>query len=285
MAVRPLAADDPRRAKFNSHASASSKVEIHTGELSDSYLGLSKQKLDELCSEVDVIIHSGASRSFWDSYEDLRRVNVGSTKEVIRIAATARNRHGKQVAIHFLSTGSRELAAGPGDGSAGYLASKWVSERVLEKASEQLGFPVILHRMDPTVSQESKVSAAEENMYAEFVRFCEELGAIPSKDLWTGKWDLAPVTEISDKVTSEALSCLHEACSVKRTAIEATLSMDMGEVLRRLEGFRSENFSFEEVPGHKWLGRAKLAGLTYQVISMNVAAQNYEGQVVGVVRR
>lgn len=92
VAVRDRPADSPKQVP------SSPKIISHTGDLSVPRLGLSVDEFRTLSSEVDVILHFGGVRSFWDNYHVLRASNVHSTKELIKLAAPRR------VSIHYIST-------------------------------------------------------------------------------------------------------------------------------------------------------------------------------------
>lgn len=108
---------------------------------------------------MDAIIHLGGARSFWDHYHTLRDANVYSTRELIRLAAP------RQVPIHYISTmgvlprqevdaiaapaSSAARYISPVDGTNGYVATRWASERMLERAGEVLGVPSTIYRFVP----------------------------------------------------------------------------------------------------------------------------------------
>ncbi|KAI4148036.1 MAG: hypothetical protein LQ341_001680 [Variospora aurantia] len=89
LAVRPSSAH-----KFSPHR----KIVVHNGDLSSPLLGLAESVFHTLASEADVILHLGATRSFWDNYQTLRPVNVVPTLELIKLAAPRR------VPIHYISS-------------------------------------------------------------------------------------------------------------------------------------------------------------------------------------
>ncbi|KAF3768882.1 hypothetical protein M406DRAFT_10616, partial [Cryphonectria parasitica EP155] len=141
-------------------AATGSKVVSYNGDLTLPRLGLSEPTFTALSNEVDVILHMGAARSFWDNYHTLRPTNTSATRELVRLAAARR------IPIHFTSSAgvlaqaqgnipcnaTPASAAGnipPTDGSNGYVASKWASERILERAAEAWGLPVLIHRFTP----------------------------------------------------------------------------------------------------------------------------------------
>lgn len=103
-----------------------------------------------------IIIHSGANHSFWDYYQQLRLLDLASTKKLVRLASS------RKIPIHFISSGgvlqlsdnitnatSMASCNSPVDGCMGYVAFKWSSEPYFEDASKALGIPVHTQRADP----------------------------------------------------------------------------------------------------------------------------------------
>ncbi|KAE8149917.1 hypothetical protein BDV25DRAFT_120086 [Aspergillus avenaceus] len=140
---------------------ASSKVVVHTGDLAAKRLGLSETEAKEIFSSAAAIIHNGAEVSHMKSYHSLRTTNVGSTRQLLELAL----RHSIDSGVptppfHYVSTAGvghlpgtlsfpeKSVAPFPPavDGSDGYVAAKWASERILGHASEKLGVPVFIHR-------------------------------------------------------------------------------------------------------------------------------------------
>lgn len=147
---------------------AKAKVHAHGGDLKQPRIGLSEEDARRIFAVADCIIHNGAEVSHMQSYHSLRLPNVTSTKVLAAISAAS----GRRIPIHLISTvqvgvfltqGGQETdgvefhetsVAGnppPLDGSAeGYPASKWVSERFLERLAEETKangqWPVCVHR-------------------------------------------------------------------------------------------------------------------------------------------
>ena len=140
---------------------ASTKVAVHTGDLAAERLGLSVSQAKEIFSCAAAIIHNGAEVSHMKSYHSLRKTNVDSTRQLVDLALRSSIDAGVPTpAFHYVSTAGVGHLPGtpsfpeesvspfppPVDGSDGYVAAKWASERILEQASEQLGLPVFIHR-------------------------------------------------------------------------------------------------------------------------------------------
>lgn len=225
-------AEDHSQAKSRLPSSirANAKITVHHGDLGHPLLGLPQAVFSELTDSADLIIHSGARRSFWDSYYSLRDTNVASTRTLLHLAAPRR------IPIHFLSTSGVLLLSDatnpyltpqttattttttitttkppsllpsppPTDGSDGYVASKWASEALLERAARALRLPVAVHRFTPWAGAvaaapanngaggllgrlaEGPGAAALEDLLAPTAA----LGALPERSTWEGRFDV-----------------------------------------------------------------------------------------------
>lgn len=67
----------------------SSKIIAHVGDLTSPLLGLTEDEFLALSGAVDVVLHLGAAKSFWDPYHVLKTSNVNSTKELIKLVSYA----------------------------------------------------------------------------------------------------------------------------------------------------------------------------------------------------
>jgi thioester reductase-like protein len=122
------------------------------GDLGAPLLGMPEDTFDRLTREVDVIIHAGAAVNLIYPYEALKTVNVGGTREVLRLAC-----RGGAKPVHHISTNG---IFPPGEGTCredadldamadaredGYGRSKWVAEKLVWEAAER-GLPVCVYR-------------------------------------------------------------------------------------------------------------------------------------------
>jgi len=69
------------------------------GDLSQPFLGLSRQVFDHLANQINVIYHNGASVNFIYPYSKLKAINVLGTQEVLRLASC-----NEVKPVHFVST-------------------------------------------------------------------------------------------------------------------------------------------------------------------------------------
>ena len=256
--------DSIEHAKSRISLSSSPKVVVHSGDLSSPHLGLSQEMVDHLTREIDIIIHSGATRSFWDSYYELRATNVSSTSELVRLAAP------KGVPIHFLSTrgvlllnssinadAEASVAAFCPlvDGSEGYVASKWASEVLLEKAAHEVGVPVTIHRFTPrtTPNLDEINRAALEDLVESTLR----LGKLPARSTWGGRIDVLHTERTARRIYT---SDFEERIKFVHHQGEACLSP--AELFDFLEEKLGERVS-ERLGLLEWVGAIKRTGYNW----------------------
>lgn len=163
----------------------SDKIFVHYRDLSLSRLGLTEETFASLLMRGDVIIHNGADVSFLKSYSSLKKSNVGSTSELIRLSAP------RQIPIHFISSAGVAEFVPPEllplknisvtvypltkGGVHGYQAAKWVSERLLEAASEKHGMKVDIHRPTGIIRDH----ASNTDIIANFLQYSRAISAAP----------------------------------------------------------------------------------------------------------
>ncbi|KFA72014.1 hypothetical protein S40288_07669 [Stachybotrys chartarum IBT 40288] len=132
-----------------------SKVTLHEGDLTQHQMGLSQSVIDDLFSRADLIIHNGADVSYLKTYQSMRQSNFLTTKDLVGWSMP------RMIPFHYISTaGLGNLTKGsvltetsvastppPRDGSMGYTACKWASERFLERLVERHPqWPICIHR-------------------------------------------------------------------------------------------------------------------------------------------
>ncbi|KAE8378016.1 hypothetical protein BDV26DRAFT_281393 [Aspergillus bertholletiae] len=259
VAIRPLPGSNSLRQPVQS-----SKVVYHGGNLASSLLGLTEETFRELSGEVDVIIHSGANRAFWDYYQHLRGSNVSATKSIIELA------HHRRIPVHFISSGgiyqwasndgnnggSAASIKPPIDGSMGYLATKWASEVCLENAHRAFNLPVFIHRV-----------------VEEFSRLALESKSIPIASNWRGTFDIISVRPLADTIRDTALHSLVAGppdVSYVHHSSEFTVHMDSVRDYINSQVDEKTRTTLDQVLPHKWAGRLKALGIKYQFASQDL---------------
>ncbi|KAJ6160618.1 hypothetical protein N7470_004014 [Penicillium chermesinum] len=167
------------------------RVEILPGNLSQTQLGLTPEKFEELASRVQVIVHAGATVNLVYPYAALRAANVSGTIEVLRLAAKG------GATLEYVSTNGVLPLPLPRRLLDGYGQTKWVAEQLVLKAG-QTGFHVKIHRCG-TISGHSTTGAA--NPYDLLTALLVEsicLGYAPDVDGWRA--EMTPVDFVSQSI-------------------------------------------------------------------------------------
>lgn len=148
-----------------------SRLRIVTGDLSAPDLGLNADTWDNLCREVDAVIHAGALVNHVLPYDQLFGPNVCGTAQVIKMARTHRIKQftylstigvADQVPAKQLTEDADIRLVSPQrevhDGYAnGYANTKWASEVLLAEASERLGVPITVLRCPQILAHTSEI--------------------------------------------------------------------------------------------------------------------------------
>ena len=279
VAVRDKPSEGPRK------LFPSSKIVSHGGDLSTPLLGLSEDEFRALSSQVDVILHMGAMRSFWDNYHMLRPSNVHPTKELVKLAAP------RHIPIHYISTvgvlpqGTAADAVSaaayvpPVDGTNGYVASRWASERILERSAASLGLSTSVYRFLPSAQQVSPKRELDE-----FVRFIDVSGVIPDLSGWEGRIDMIPAEQAAHWLCESIL--LEQRVDEKKPAAaaaatqflhyESPIVINVAELRTYVEQQRGDR-GLERMPGLGWIGRIKALGFDYFLASQEATVESSAG--------
>lgn len=287
VAVRNIEMDSPSRQKMKALIASTDKVQLHAGDLSEPRLGLSEAEFETLSKKADMIVHSGANRSFWSAYDMVRAPNVQSTKELALMAAIALRDSKKVVPFHFMS-GSEDAGIEPStDGSNGYVASKWVSEQFLQRFSDKLGVPVHVHRQLPVPEGRTAQGEELDSILQEFVDVAAKMPELPNPDTWRGYYDLIPADRLSDDVVDLAMTALASNDSTfSKHSHYSSVRMDIGEVVKKIDSLDEyKNTDRPLIPAHIWVGKAKIAGFRYQFSTMKMSLQDAEGKNMGFLER
>ncbi|WP_436760739.1 non-ribosomal peptide synthetase [Streptosporangium sp. V21-05] len=185
------------------------RIVPHAGDLDLPRLGLTAGKFAELADSIDLVVHNGALVNFALPYRRLRRANVDSVLEVLRLAASGR----VTAPVHLVSTLGVHLTPGertvreddplpdPGPLHLGYDQSKWVADR-LAGAARATGLPVAIHR-PARVSADSRTGrSVPGDFLGRLFATCARLGAVPEGE----RIDMAPVDHVASAIAHLAAS-------------------------------------------------------------------------------
>ena len=181
------------------------RISCLCGNLEKEQLGLSQKEYADLTTHIDLIIHSAAMVNFIYPYESLRKANVQSLYEIIKIAATV-----KIKPIHFISSIGvfnslfaknvefidEDTALTDDLPISGYFQTKWVCEQMCLKARAK-GIPVSVYRPSGiTINNQTKVTSDDDLTYV-FLKLCKNIAAFPNIGAIT---DIVPVDYVAQSV-------------------------------------------------------------------------------------
>ncbi|KAM0305055.1 hypothetical protein ACHAO8_011217 [Botrytis cinerea] len=168
---------------------------------------------DEEISDIDVVLHCAANRTFWDSYSAAKPINVDAVKALAQLCLR------KGATLHVLSSGAvaayeQESTDGNPDtklprptSDDGYVSSKWVAERYLASTARLAGLQVTVHRplQTPAASEQSingPAIEAETTIVNSLIAAIPQLGVRPDFAHVDGWMDLAHLDNIVTSITT-----------------------------------------------------------------------------------
>jgi NADPH:quinone reductase-like Zn-dependent oxidoreductase/nucleoside-diphosphate-sugar epimerase len=245
------------------------RIETHHGDLTSPLLGLDSATAHRVFSEADAIIHSGADRSYLQPYQAIRAANVESTKELIRQSVRY------DLSFHHVSTaamgqltGKHEFgevsvsACKPPDGVIGYVSTKWVSEQLLEKASEQAGVRVWLHRPGNIIGD----GAPADYIVNSILKFSTLLKTTPMVINPVGHVNLVTAGDIAREIVEEAI---HQTAAPTKgkPAFCHHISPKNIPIIDGVRQYLEEQYGegFGEIPLCEWIEAARGLGLDARV--------------------
>ena len=255
----------------------SDKIFTRRGDLTLPSLGLTQRDYTAIAHDVDLIIHSGANRSFWDNYETLRATNVTPLLELIKLALP------RKAPIHFVSSGGvleYDSRQPPMDGSNGYVASKWAAEKLLSKAAATLGIPSYIHR--PLAATNSSKSAPSQ-VLDELSAIAMKMGSRPWFEGLQGSIDLIPHADFLNKMCA-ALFDDPPSQGLRTVSHTSELRVDLHGLVDHVE--QNEKLKdLRAMPALEWVGQAKRNGLGYMIASQDIAMSKEEGGAVKLMSK
>ncbi|KAH7032562.1 uncharacterized protein B0I36DRAFT_265553 [Microdochium trichocladiopsis] len=268
----------------------SDKLTIYPGDLTQPLLGLTEAQFSTLATTIDVILHMGAARSFWDPYHLLRAANVDPTRELIKLAAV---RNG--VELHYISSvavlpkvlppPAKQSRFAPQTGSGtsnGYVATRWASEVLLERSAKHFGsnsLRVHIHRFAPAARPSL---LTEQAILDQFVQMVDKSGFMPDMRGWEGRLDMTP----TDVAGNDVLGCLlsspaggesNSNVAVQVSTWQSRVVVQVKDLRDHLEQHRGGR-ALERMPGLKWIGVIKRLGFDHFLTGQEVTVENEEGE-------
>jgi amino acid adenylation domain-containing protein/thioester reductase-like protein len=163
------------------------------GNLESEGLGLSEVELEDLARGVDTIVNCAGMVDFLHDYGRHRPTNVEGLAQLVRLSA-----RGSQRVHHVSSVSVGDAASPPTDG---YGLSKWVAERLAERATER-GHDVVVHRLGEVMPHSATGLPNTKALSYLFIRSCLTLGIYPA-DLMT--LDYSPADWVAEAMVDSIL--------------------------------------------------------------------------------
>ncbi|KAI1810342.1 hypothetical protein GGS20DRAFT_589634 [Poronia punctata] len=209
------------------------RVHVYGGDLTLPRLGLEPGDAETIFQAADAVVHNGADVSFLKTYTALRSSNVDSTKELIHLISKylgVNSQRECRRTFHYISTvGVAQLQssisefspipassiAEPTDGSNGYVASKWTSERVLERLAGKMqntdsgsaDMPHIVIHRPSSIFDLDACEPPKLDIIQNLLEYSRRLRATP-KDLscwWKGYIDLIGAEDVARGVVQNLI--------------------------------------------------------------------------------
>ncbi|AUH39488.1 non-ribosomal peptide synthetase [Streptomyces sp. CMB-StM0423] len=233
------------------------------GDLGSVDLGARPEHWARLRDGVDTIVHAGARVHHISPYTLLKPANVEGTRTLLGLAA-----EGRPKAFHHLSTLGVFRAYGAGAAPVteesptggeqhpygkGYSASKWVADRLVERAFAR-GASGGIHRLGRIWAHSATGAVNRDDMFSRLLVSCAELGCHPVDPALDEA--LLPVDVLARAVVALVLrddggpGAVHHLHHPRRTGTGAFMAGH-----ERLYGTRSA-----ALPLASWLGHLRAAG-------------------------
>lgn len=245
----------------------SSKIVKYYGDLAAPRLGLSESQFKDLSQSLDRIIHNGADVSFLKSYKSLEKSNFGTTKELAELAMA------RKVPFHFISTAG--VAAfvpeddlpeifissyqPPSDGSGGYAASKWASEKYLQECYREFDLPVWVHRPSNILG----AGAENVNMTVNILEYSLRVGAVPDTPNLDGFMQFVEVDAVGSEVVQSLFDRNDGAAVMHHCSDDKVRVQDLGMYLEKKYDCTLGSMELDE-----WVEQVQLKGLSPGLASL-----------------
>ncbi|GME22836.1 hypothetical protein DL768_008056 [Neofusicoccum parvum] len=261
----------------------SERLHLHEGNLTLPRLGLTASAATQIFSEATDIIHNAADVSFMKTYHSLKPSNLTSTKNLLHLLLTT---PGAPTSFHYISTaGIGQLSpapifhpttaassAPPPDGSNGYAATKWASERVLERAAQRFfpGLRVVVHRPSSITGSGAPALDVVQNLLGAARR----LRALPAlEQVWRGWVDLVAVERVAAGVVAEVRGGGEGGAAARYVHHSGDYEVPVEGLKAFLEG--EEGVVFEVLERAEWVERARGVGIN-EMVAAYMEAQSGE---------
>ncbi|MCR9191507.1 MAG: thioester reductase domain-containing protein [Gammaproteobacteria bacterium] len=180
------------------------RVVFILGDISRERFGLEIQQYEDLCCDIDTIVHCAAMVNLVQTYEQLKPTNIEGVQHILKFSCC-----GALKPVHYISTlkvfskvTDEKIKYEDADLmhetvlEGGYAQTKWVADQMMLQAREK-GLPINIYRPG-SVSGSSQTGAWNTQGFAcRMLKGCIQLGVVPKTQVTT---DFTPVDYVSSAV-------------------------------------------------------------------------------------
>jgi hybrid polyketide synthase/nonribosomal peptide synthetase ACE1 len=159
----------------------------------------------------------------------------------------------------------------PTDGGDGYTATKWASERFLEKLNDAFPDQIVwIHRPSSILrpAEEELDEQAQFELLQSVLRFSRALKAVPERGLIHGYLDMVLVENASASMVDDALAGVANDSGIHYRHHTGDVVFELDYMKEYLENEAGENGQFETLPISEWTEKAKAIGLKTTVAAL-----------------
>jgi amino acid adenylation domain-containing protein/thioester reductase-like protein len=193
----------------------SAEIEVLVSDLSQSNLGLSVADFEELQQSVDAVYHCGAEVNFIKDFETMKKTNIGSTMELLKLCKL--NRAKKFNYISTIGVFSDVESTFSEDAAItsqihykhrGYETTKWIAEGIIDKARLQ-GVNASIFRLGRITGHSANGTRRQDDFFHRFLDGCTELSSFPEEllnettDLTAVDLTVKSIVELAQNTTGE----------------------------------------------------------------------------------
>jgi thioester reductase-like protein len=202
------------------------------------------------------------------SYQSLREPNVSSTRALVHLSLLHANGAHR---FSFVSTAAVAWFSGaseygettaknlrpPIDGSMGYAASKWASERLVEQAVERYGLKATIFR--PTNITGPDIP--DQDIVHNIVHFSRILKAVPdTRGLWDGAINFVSLEQCTSEIVGPILTSAYPP-GLRFVHLAGPEHIPINDLQMFLERTDDAGSFYQQLDLGQWVADAEKAGL------------------------
>ncbi len=248
------------------------------GDISRSNLGVEKHRYDWLCEEIDIIFHNAVIMNHNADYFTLKKGNVGGAIEILQLAAAKKTKP-----IHYTSTVGIFDVSSPENNipadettdidkeqhplSSGYGGSKWVAEKLMQRAKSR-GMPINIYRLGLVTGDTDRGRNDPGQWFHQLLVSCVELNktfyGMPQFRIQMAPVDFTAKAMITLAMDHKSQNGIFHISAPENGLLEDYLQMN-------------SPLALEAIPLKEWLNLAKAYQNQGDKVSVNILLSLFSG--------